>query len=57
MAIRIPENEAKSENEELDDNQEFTIMLHTKKSKMVGTLFPTGMHFLQRKSAGSFAVY
>ena len=24
--MRIPENEAKSENEELDDNQDFTII-------------------------------
>ena len=27
-----------------------------KKSEMVGTLFPTGLHFLKRKSARSFAV-
>ena len=27
------------------------------KSKLVGTLFPRGLHFLKRKSARSFAVY
>ena len=58
-AIRIHENGAKSETEELDDNQDFTIMHKKKKKKndkMVGNLFPAGLHFLKRKSAGSFAV-
>ena len=51
-AIGIPGNEAKSENKELDDNQDFTIMHKIqKKNKTTTTKKQNGWHLLPYRTA------
>ena len=54
MITKILQSYTKYKNNNNNNNKK---QKQKQKSKLVGTLFPRGLHFLKRKSARSFAVY